>query len=406
MTTELPEKEGSIIQPSQEVLLNHQCSLVKHYLQSASNNELLQEPVFEPPKTLINLPSYIDKEAPIQKYDYKMTIKDSHGERKITDKGNLLGNRSFLFSTFSIPKTGAISFVLLTDLLDCLKFKGAFDEFLRINGNLYPIEADEETTHFLRTNNLISSIADSGNDSNIIYVTARSVFIQFGAAVVASGSRVIDDYWEEIAINQGLTPQHRVFCYSKELLDKIFLINPHLAPKVITSDKDADNAPLGPFEPADLTIMEQFSADIRDDYARQFSQGEHIDIVIPGQCINGSLELNAQFRVPKYHSKNSFLQASQINAMDVAIGEHHKLYTAITEPDTDVSRSNTASLAEPDTSSSAINLNKPIKRMLSSILDMPSTTAKDKKSEEFDKIYSNNGLHSSHIDLNLSLIHI
>ncbi|CCD22820.1 Swp82p NDAI_0A06660 [Naumovozyma dairenensis CBS 421] len=342
------EHLAKIISFTNEKQLCHNKTLLKHFHQIADQSHLLLGPLNEFPLTTVEVPNFTDvvaksKAEPeetlsedtgviqkeVENCSYVMSMKDEKGEEKINANGLLTGNKKcFLFDIFTFNKENSDTqqyFVLVNDLIKALLYTGTEEEFLSDYKNLLPLVATGEELDFLRDHAL------ANNENLCRYVTTKSAFVQFGAQVVTSGFRIIDDYWEDIALKQNLTPHHRVHKYSDRLIDILHTLYPssfedkdnetHLADERITQSLERDIDPKQLEYPAQL-VSEQNSKEIREDYGRNFNLGQHIDVVVPGQNIVGSVELNSQFRIPKYHSKNSFLQASQIGGLDVSIGKH------------------------------------------------------------------------------------
>lgn len=347
---------------TKDVLLEHERSILKQILFSAGEAELMQGSLNQFPNKIPILPDYVvTKTLDEDKISYLMVTSDPLGERKISPCGYLLAGRQYLMNTFTLPQItdenarhdGKNLFVLVTDLIKSLRYDdGDEDQFLEKYNELLPLISTKEQTKFLLQSKLITS-----SSSSVKYITAKSAFVRFGAAVVVSGIRVQDDYWETLARDQGFTPYHRVFKLSKKLIDVLTRLKPSLlienansTSNELNSIKNTDN-----FESPYLTVTEQTSADVRRSYIEYFSQGLHIAALTPGQSIGGSLELHAHVKIPKYHSRHSFGQSAQFNTLDIPIGKHKEfIENAKTENNTTI----------PSTNDVVLH-----KRMLSSLLD-------------------------------------
>jgi hypothetical protein len=99
---------------------------------------------------------------------------------------------------------------------ECARELGYRDSYLLFNKNrsLYKIIATQhEKDHLIHEEILPLSY----RSRQIAFVTARSMFRQFGSKVVLSGTRVRDDYWESNAKKQGFTEEDLPKNYGREL---------------------------------------------------------------------------------------------------------------------------------------------------------------------------------------------
>ncbi|CAL9732424.1 SWI/SNF global transcription activator complex subunit Swp82p [Monosporozyma unispora] len=353
-----------------ETLCAHDLYLVRQTLQIISQEELVSGPLSHAPRKQLVIPQeyFQDKISDSDLDEFKFKQNDPIGESKIDKNGKLLisgTNKDFLFNYFQIPNHGNKYWVLLDDLIKLVEDEPIDQRTFidKYKQQILPIKPTESEINFLKQNHLL---ANNYQEGNIRLVTTRAAYISFGAELISQGTRILDDYWESLAKEQNFTTHHRVFKYS----NKIIALIKELKPKAF--EKPEENATFADMSSEAFTfdipytiVTEQSSKEIREEYGQEFSKGQHIDAVIPGQSINGSLEISAQFKVPKYHSKNSFLQATQIKGLDTPIGEH------------DYNKNDAA-----HTNSSAIGGNaqgapetKHVNRMLSSIMD--STTLKE-----------------------------
>ncbi|SCV99696.1 LAFE_0B00496g1_1 [Lachancea fermentati] len=290
----------------------HQLYLLKHALLIASDPQLSLGPLDEPPERIPQLPEYIIRERLSDTKDsYVLGKGDQQGESKIDKNGRLQGSRQYLFPTFTMPNRQSTLYALVHDVMEALQEKTDESHFLQKYLQLYPLKASEEEMSFLVSENLVSA-----GTKDIIFVTAKSVFMLFGAKVIVGGTRIVDDYWEQVVRKQGFLPHHRVFIIPHKILETLKTLRPKLnkiQPNVV---EDRTNF-VG--ESPYPTIAEQPSSELRQEYARECSSGQHLTLIIPGQNIDGSLELSSRFKVPKYHSKNSMQTALAANAQDTPI---------------------------------------------------------------------------------------
>lgn len=354
---------------SSDVILRHERVLIKQILHIFPEEELTQGPLDECPRKIVEVPNYTgsDKVRDGSTPAYRMSQTDPLGERKITVTGELLGGREHLCSLFKLGELPD-SLVLVSHLITALSYDGNQEAFLAEFDQLLPMSVPAEVKDLFIEKDFIAQ-----TNEDLKYITFKSAFVQFGAALVASGVRVFDDYWETIARRQGLTAHHRVFKLSERLMTKLMLLKPSFFSSSSQKSSNLLMEESPSFESPWSTVTEQVSLDVRQQWGREFSYGEHISSVVPGQSIHGSLDLSAQCKIPKYHSKNSFQQAVQMKALDSPIGS--EIHVAATKAPV---------LKEDQISATPQPASKPSKRMLNSILDTGVST-KVKKTEETEE---------------------
>ena len=388
----------SIVEPSD--YLAHDKFLLREVIQISSEDQYLQGPLSELPNRSISIPTFAAiRDENDSKCAFSMTQRDPKGESKISEKGALLGGRKYMCNTFTLKSKNDITFILLKDLLKTLRYDGTEDSFLACYDQLRPVEASESDIELLKKFKLVSledfPVNDTTIDKRIRYIIAKSAFVQFGASIILCGTRVVDDYWETLAKEEGFTNRFRVFSMSKKLEELFYILQPHFKYKSLKKNKElheneVDN-PIDNFENPFFTVFEQTSSDIKTEYLEKFSKGDVVNLSLPGQNINGSIEINHKYKVPKYHNRYSFLQATQANAMDIPIWNE----TNDTGDKTDIE----SVVASPPSSNSeiivselsSVNTNKPLSRMLSSIIDpFPATRLVKKSSrEDLSNVFEN-----------------
>lgn len=398
---------GAVFIVPKILIREHERVILKQILQILDQDELVQPPLDKFPYKKLELPKYIDelKTRDATNTSYKMIQLDAYGEKKVGSNGELFGGRHYLFNTFTFTAHMGVLLVLLQDVIKVLYQSNAThdeDEFIVQHDQILVMETSEEQTKFLAKNGVIPE----ESKGSFKYITARSAFVEFGASVIAGGQRIVDDYWESLAKKQNLSSHQRVFKLSTSLISKISLLRPSFqnnkisnANEISANTNNTCTISTSKFESQYPIVTEQPSAEIREAYIENFAKGEHISAIVPGQSISGTLELSAQFRVPRYHSKNSFQQALQMKAMDIPIGRHEELLAQYESQAPDGS----ASISLPNHIPSVNPSNKPIKRMLSSILDINVSSSKNKKSEENEMIKPmNKGQHKNNTSLNIN----
>lgn len=368
------------------VVVKHERVLVKQIMHIWSQAELMQGSLGEFPRKSVDVPDYTGAEKTRNELSlaYRMVVTDPLGEKKVSPMGELRDGRVYLCGTFKTSDSPNV-LVLVAHLMAALQYQESEESFLAAYGQLLPITASPELKELLEEKGFVGK-----TDGELKYVSARSAYVQFGAAVVASGTRVFDDYWEVVAKRQNLTPHHRVFKLSERLVNTLRELQPQILSQPSQPAEDSPMAGDRVFEAPYTTVTEQASADIRLQYGREFANGEHIGAVVPGQSISGSLELSALFKIPKYHSKNSFQQATQMKALDLPIG---------LEPQASEAEASTP--GQQQSSGTPQPSNKPHRRMLTSILDGGSI-GKIKKSEEQEEQFAHHLSASVDEDLHIN----
>lgn len=367
---------------SDELLDAHNLYLLRQILQISAQEELIAGPLDRFPLKQIVVPSeyFEDRINDGTELDeYKFRKIDPLGITKIDSNGKLLisgTNKDFLFNYFQLPGHGDKYWVLLKDLMLLVQDDPIDQETFiqKYKLQLLPIQVTEDDIKFMKQNRLLDKNYTDVKDNDVKIVTTRSAFITFGAQIISQGTRIIDDYWETLAKQQSFTTHHRVFkCSSKilsllkELKPQMFNSNVHPFQEIsqdVLTEGEKEKEETFNFDSPYTIIIEQPSQEIREEYGVQFSKGQYTDTVVPGQSIAGSLELSAQFRVPKYHSKNSFLQATQIKGMDTPIGEHDYNKNESLQP-----KATQTSLLDVRTNPNISNESRVSNRMLNSITD-------------------------------------
>ena len=124
------------------------------------------------------------------------------------------------------------------DILKCLDSTSNVNAYLQENPQLYGITANLEEIELLNKVGLWGT--DEAID-NAKFVTAKSVFMLLGARVIVSGTRLVDDYWEQTAKEQGFLPHHRVFTFNAKLLEAVGKLKPQTAePDAEISDSNVE----------------------------------------------------------------------------------------------------------------------------------------------------------------------
>ncbi len=141
-----------------------------------------------------------DDGIPLQIIDDEASLpEDPKGETKISKNGELRGGREFRTRTFKVLGRGNRFYMLSTEPARCMGFRDSYLLFQK-HKKLVKIIIDNDEKFDLIDRNLIPH---SYKGRTIGVVTARSVYREFGAKIVVGGKRVIDDYYEDLAREQG-----------------------------------------------------------------------------------------------------------------------------------------------------------------------------------------------------------
>jgi chromatin structure-remodeling complex protein RSC7 len=117
---------------------------------------------------------------------------DPAGEQKVDKDGYLQGGREYRVRTFTIEGKGRRLYMLSTEPARCIGFRDSY-LFFQKHRMLYKIILTDEDKLDLIDRDLMPH---SYKGRTIGVVTARSVFREFGAAIIISGRKIIDDYRE------------------------------------------------------------------------------------------------------------------------------------------------------------------------------------------------------------------
>lgn len=127
----------------------------------------------------------------LRRYEYEEAKLDEAGEQKIAMWGELRGNRAFKCQSFELPDRGSVRFMLALECLFILGYEHTNDLFEE-NKSLLRITATYgEKEHMVD----LDIIPDAFISAEVILVTARSMFRQFGSRLVVNGQVGRDDYW-------------------------------------------------------------------------------------------------------------------------------------------------------------------------------------------------------------------
>ncbi|CUM51575.1 unnamed protein product [Debaryomyces tyrocola] len=127
---------------------------------------------------------------------------DPKGKEKIDENGNLQGNRQFRMKVFTVLGNGDKKFMISTEPARLVGFRDSYLLF-KTHRNLFKKVCTHEEKIDLIDRHIIPN-SYKGRSVNL--VAARSIFREFGARIIKEGKKVIDDFWEQRAIDNGDVP--------------------------------------------------------------------------------------------------------------------------------------------------------------------------------------------------------
>ena len=127
---------------------------------------------------------------------------DPKGKEKIDTNGNLQGNREFRMKVFTVLGNGDKKFMISTEPARLVGFRDSYLLF-KTHRNLFKKVCTHEEKIDLIDRHIIPN-SYKGRSVNL--VAARSIFREFGARIIKDGKKVIDDFWEQRAIDNGDVP--------------------------------------------------------------------------------------------------------------------------------------------------------------------------------------------------------
>jgi chromatin structure-remodeling complex protein RSC7 len=150
----------------------------------------------------------LDKEGRPQEVvnDEIVLIEDPLGQAKVDENGYLQGGRRYRCTTFTLSGRGERLYMISIEAARCLGYTKT-SVFFAKHDQLFKIIADrDEKVELIKR----SIIPNSGGALPIGIVTARSVFREFGARIIFGGRRIIDDFWETRARDEGVVQDDHI----------------------------------------------------------------------------------------------------------------------------------------------------------------------------------------------------
>lgn len=125
------------------------------------------------------------------RYNYLEAKLDRAGEQKIDLFGELKGKRAYRCQSFELLDRGPIRFMLALESLVILGYEDTNSLFEK-NKSLLGVTATYRDKEYMVD---LDIIPDAFISAEVILVTARSMFRQFGSRLIVNGQVGRDDYW-------------------------------------------------------------------------------------------------------------------------------------------------------------------------------------------------------------------
>ena len=121
------------------------------------------------------------------------------GHTKIDENGVLQGGRQFRMKTFKLLGHGDQLFMVSTEPARLVGFRDSYLLFKTHRSLFKKVCTNEEKMDLIDR----AIIPNSYKGRSVNLVAARSIFREFGAKMIIDGKKVIDDFWEQRAIERG-----------------------------------------------------------------------------------------------------------------------------------------------------------------------------------------------------------
>lgn len=124
---------------------------------------------------------------------------DPKGAEKIDENGNLKDGRKFINKTFTVLGQGDRKYMISTEPARLVGFRDSYLLFKTHTRLFKKVCTNEEKMDLIERN----IIPNSYKGRSVNLVTARLIFREFGAKILENGRKVIDDFWEQQARDNG-----------------------------------------------------------------------------------------------------------------------------------------------------------------------------------------------------------
>lgn len=138
----------------------------------------------------------------VENDEVRIPNEDPKGKEKIDELGYLKGGREFKMDTFKILGEGDRLYMISTGPARMVGFRDSYLLF-KTHKTLFKRVCDHDQKMDLIQRGIIPN-SYKGRAVNL--VSARSIFREFGARMIKEGKKVIDDFWEQKALENGDIP--------------------------------------------------------------------------------------------------------------------------------------------------------------------------------------------------------
>lgn len=121
---------------------------------------------------------------------------------KVDANGILQGDRQYRINTFTVLGQGERLYMVSTEPARLVGFRDSYLLFKTHHNLFKKVCSDAEKMDLIERH----IIPNSYKGRSVNLVTARSIFREFGARILKDGKKVIDDFWEQKAIDNGDVP--------------------------------------------------------------------------------------------------------------------------------------------------------------------------------------------------------
>lgn len=145
---------------------------------------------------------YYDEDGNLLKIENDEVVvddEDPKASEKIDADGNLKGDRKFRNKIFTVLGQGDRKYMVSTEPARLVGFRDSYLLF-KTHQNLFKKVCTNEEKMDLIDRHIIPT-SYKGRSVNL--VTARSIYREFGAKILINGKKVIDDFWEQKARDNG-----------------------------------------------------------------------------------------------------------------------------------------------------------------------------------------------------------
>ncbi|WEJ96979.1 chromatin structure-remodeling complex subunit RSC7 [Yamadazyma tenuis] len=145
---------------------------------------------------------YYDEEGNLLRVTNDEIVVDDEDPKaieKIDIDGNLLGGRRFINKTFTVLGQGDRKYMISTEPARLVGFRDSYLLFKTHTRLFKKVCTNEEKMDLIDRN----IIPNSYKGRSVNLVTARSIYREFGAKILDNGRKVLDDFWEQQARDNG-----------------------------------------------------------------------------------------------------------------------------------------------------------------------------------------------------------